>query len=58
MIAAPWDYAEPLKDDAVQTRFAGDAEYVAAYDEERDLLFRAAASQDRDEVQALATQAR
>jgi hypothetical protein len=52
-----WDYPEPLNDDAVQTRFASDPEYVAAYMVERDLLFRAAEAPSRAEAQRLAAEA-
>jgi hypothetical protein len=41
----------------VQTRFAGEPEYVAAYTAERDLLFRAAAALSRAEAQRLAAEA-
>jgi hypothetical protein len=56
-IDAAWDFPEVLNDDAVQTRIAADAEYVAAYTAERDLLFGAAAAPDRDAARALAAEA-
>ena len=56
-LEAAWDYPEPLNDDAVQTRFAGDPEYVAAYVAERDLFFRAAAAPELADARLLATEA-
>jgi hypothetical protein len=56
-IDSTWPYPEELDDDAVQTHFSADSEYVAAYQAERDLLYRAAAAEALSEVRALATEA-
>jgi hypothetical protein len=56
-IDAAWPYEKELDDDAVQTHFEGDPAYVAAYLEERDLLYRAADAPTDDEARTLATQA-
>ena len=56
-IDANWPYPEELDDDAVQTHFAADSEYVAAYLAERDQLYRAAEAESLAEVRALATAA-
>jgi hypothetical protein len=56
-IDSAWSFPEELSDDAVQTHFGSDSTYVAAYMAERDLLYRAAAAESREEVHALAGQA-
>ena len=56
-IDASWSGEEELNDDAVQHRFEGDPEYVAAYVEERDLLYRAAGAATTGEARALAARA-
>ena len=56
-IDSTWPYPEELDDDAVQTHFAEDSEYVAAYLAERDLLYRAAEAASPTEVRALAAEA-
>lgn len=56
-IDSMWAYPEELDDDAVQKHFGSDSTYVAAYIEERDLLYRAAAANSRAEARALAKQA-
>ena len=56
-IDSTWPYPEELDDDAVQTHFSADAEYVAAYTAERDLLYRAADAESLDEARALAAEA-
>src|SRR3546814_2056941 len=40
---------DELTDDIVQDRFSDDADYVAAYEAERDALFAAAAAMSHDE---------
>jgi hypothetical protein len=52
-----WALPDDLNDDAVQERFSGTPEYVAAYHQERDLLFAAAAASTAPESRALASQA-
>jgi hypothetical protein len=52
-----WPFPEELNDDAVQTHFASDSVYVAAYLEERDLLYRAADADTPEDARALAAQA-
>jgi hypothetical protein len=52
-----WNLPDDLDDDAVQTRFGETAEYVQAYEAERDLLFRAAAAADAGEAKRLAREA-
>jgi hypothetical protein len=56
-IDAAWPYEEELDDDAVQTHFEDDPDYVAAYLEERDLLYRAADAATDGEARALAAEA-
>lgn len=56
-IDAAWPYEEELDDDAVQTHFGEDPDYVAAYIAERDLLYRAADAGTLDETRRLATEA-
>jgi len=56
-IDAAWAYPEELDDDAVQTHFAAEPEYVEAYLAERDLLYRAADADSLVEARALAAQA-
>lgn len=56
-IDATWPYPEELDDDAVQTHFESDSEYVAAYLAERDTLYRAAGAATDDEARALAARA-
>lgn len=48
---------DELTDDVVQQRFSGDADYVAAYEAERDMLFAAAAAPDDAQARALAVSA-
>lgn len=52
-----WAFPQELSDDVVQERFESDPVYVAAYNAERDLLYRAAAADSIPEVRALAAQA-
>lgn len=58
LLAAPAARAgisdDELSDDIVQERFADDPEYVAAWGEERDLLYAAAAATGDDEARRLA----
>lgn len=56
-IDSAWSYPEELDDDAVQKHFGADSAYVAAYLEERDLFYRAAAAATREECSALTRQA-
>jgi hypothetical protein len=56
-IDSTWPYPEELDDDAVQTHFGADSEYVAAYTAERDLLYRAAEADSLAQVRALAADA-
>ncbi|MEO8275314.1 MAG: hypothetical protein ABI639_03800 [Thermoanaerobaculia bacterium] len=56
-IDASWPFPEELDDDAVQTHFKDDPEYVTAYLAERDLLYRAADAATVDEARALAAEA-
>jgi hypothetical protein len=56
-IDAAWPYPEELDDDAVQTHFEADPEYVKAYLAERDLLYRAADAGSTTEARALAAEA-
>jgi hypothetical protein len=48
---------DELTDDIVQQRFAGDADYVAVYEAERDKLFAAAAAPDDGQARVLAREA-
>jgi hypothetical protein len=48
---------DSLDDDVIQRRFGSDPAYAAAWAEERDLLFAAAAAPDDDVARALATKA-
>jgi hypothetical protein len=48
---------DDLNDDIVQARFEGDAEYVAAWSRERDILFAAAAATDDAQARQLAAEA-
>jgi hypothetical protein len=48
---------DELTDDVVQQRFSDDADYVAAYEAERDALFAAAAAADDEAARALAGKA-
>ena len=52
-----WRFPQELTDDVIQQRFGSDAAYEAAYQQERDLLYRAAAARSNDEARALAAQA-
>jgi hypothetical protein len=56
-IDSTWKYPEELDDDAVQTHFAADSGYVAAYLAERDVLYRAAEAESPAEARTLAVQA-
>jgi hypothetical protein len=56
-IDSTWAFPEELSDDAVQTHFASDSVYVAAYLAECDLIYRAAQAPTDDEARALAAQA-
>ncbi|MBV8517422.1 MAG: hypothetical protein JO197_08475 [Acidobacteria bacterium] len=56
-IDAAWKFPEELNDDIVQTRFASNSEYVAAYLEERDALYRAAEAPTTAEARTYAKQA-
>lgn len=56
-IAARYKVKEDVGDDSLQGRFEKDAEYTAAYRNERDLLFSAAAAQDDREARQLAASA-
>jgi len=56
-IDSTWPFPEELDDDAVQTHFEGDAEYVAVYLAERDLLYRAAGAESVAQSRALASEA-
>lgn len=53
-IDSTWAYPEELDDDAVQKNFGSDSMYVAAYDAERELVYRAAAARSKKEARALA----
>jgi len=48
---------DELTDDVVQERFFGDADYVAAYEAERDMLFAAAAAPGDAQARTLAVEA-
>jgi len=48
---------DDISDDSLQARFEHDANYVRAYERERDLLYATAASPDRAAARALANQA-
>ncbi|MEZ6024505.1 MAG: hypothetical protein R3C16_14055 [Hyphomonadaceae bacterium] len=52
-----YGFGDDLTDDIVQDTMQGDADYVAAYEAERDLLFQAAAAPSDAEARALARQA-
>jgi hypothetical protein len=52
-----WNLPDDLDDDAVQTRFAKETEYVTAYQAERDLLYRASTEPDRAKAKAAAREA-
>lgn len=56
-IDSTWSFPFDLDDDAVQHRFDQDSTYVAAYLQERDVLYRAANAASLDECRALAKQA-
>lgn len=56
-IEAQWTFPKELDDDAVQDHFESDADYVAAYRAERDLMYRAAAAPTLDQVRDLGRQA-
>jgi hypothetical protein len=56
-IDASWKGPEELDDDIVQTRFGSNAEYVAEYNAERDLLYRAAEAESIADTRAFAAQA-
>ena len=56
-IDASWQGAQELDDDAVQRRFESDPEYVAAYTEERDLLYASADAPSIGEARELAARA-
>ncbi len=56
-IGESWVFPEELSDDVVQERFGSDSAYVAAYQVERDLLFRAALADSISQVRALAAEA-
>ena len=56
-IDASWQGPEELDDDAVQRRFEKDPEYVAAYTEERDLLYASADAPSIGEARELAARA-
>jgi hypothetical protein len=47
---------DALTDDIVQERFGGDADYVAAFDRERETLFAAATAPDDTEARRLAAE--
>src|SRR5215203_705635 len=49
--------SDDISDDSLQARFEHDANYVRAYERERDLLYATAASADRAAARALANQA-
>jgi hypothetical protein len=52
-----WAFSEELSDDVVQERFGADSAYTAAYEAERDLLYRATEAESQDEGRALAAEA-
>lgn len=56
-IASANHLGEDLNDDIVQTNFGGDAQFVAAYQKERDLLWASASAADGPRSRALATEA-
>jgi hypothetical protein len=56
-IEASWKFKEEFDDDVVQEHFQSNEEYVKAFTEERDLLFRAAAAESAADVRSYATEA-
>jgi hypothetical protein len=52
-----WTFPEEVTDDVVQERFGGNAQYRAAYERERDILYRAAEAPSTAEARALASSA-
>ena len=52
-----WKFPQELDDDVVQERFGGNADYAAAYQKERDLLYRAAGAATAAETRTLAAEA-
>lgn len=56
-IEKTWKFKDEFDDDMVQHHFKSNAEYVKAFEAERDLLFRAAAAESDAEVRSLATEA-
>lgn len=56
-LIARYSLGDDLNDDIVQETFRENADYVAAYEAERDLLFQAAAAVDIGEARRLAGQA-
>jgi hypothetical protein len=56
-IEEAWTFPEEVSDNVVQDRFGSDSAYVAAYEAERDLLYRAAAADSLEDVRALAAEA-
>lgn len=55
--AAIYKMPDDFSDDSLQARFKNDPAYVAVWEKETDLLFRAAAEPDSDKARALAKQA-
>ena len=56
-LAARYPLSEGFDDDSLQARFGSDPAYVAAYENERDLLYAAAAEPSRGKAKAIAAQA-
>ena len=56
-IDSTWKLTDDLNDDVVQEIFGPDSTYVAAYQAERDLIYKAAGAESIEEARRLATQA-
>jgi hypothetical protein len=56
-LTARWKLPDDIDDDSLQARFKNDPAYVKAWEQERDLLYRAAAEPDRARARALAREA-
>jgi hypothetical protein len=52
-----WKFPQELTDNVVQQRFGDDPDYRAAYERERDLLYRAASAESLTETRAVAAEA-
>ena len=52
-----WKFKDDFDDNVVESHFKSNEEYVKAFNAERDLLFRAADAESKDEVRKLAAEA-